>query len=134
MTRPKVHILLGNPEDYLYMLIEWAAGIRPDNSWTINKKAHTGDYAVFYLIQPLSCFFAVGSVTSDAWLEENPSSEWYGYYMADIADVRLLSRPVSLDEARDRFPQWGWLRQPRRSVCVPDRFAKKFLESICANL
>ena len=130
-----VHILFGNPWDHLVEIARLAAGIVPEEQrwWTIDREARAGDVTVFYLVRPLSCFIAVGQVITDAWLNQDPRTGWEGYYIAGVDRVKLLSRPIPLAEIRDRFPGWAWLRQPRRSIRVPEPFARKFLEYICEN-
>jgi hypothetical protein len=124
----RVHICFGTPPHHLQALKEIAAGDAEPDWWTINNTAQRGDQIVFYMVRPLSAFVAVGVVASNAERVTDDTNEWFGHYHADISDVSLLPRPISLIHTRQRFPSWGWLRQPRRSTPVPGQIANKFLQ------
>lgn len=128
----RLHICFGTPAQHLARLQEIAAGDEPD-SWTINSEALPGDQIAFYMKRPLSQFVAIGFVATEARLIKNESEEWFGHYVVDVTDVAMLPHPVSIGDARKRFPSWGWLRQPRRSTRVPGQIANKFLTFLGAS-
>ena len=102
--------------------------------WTIDKQAHPGDRVVFYIRRPLSCLVAIGTMISPPRLQDDPFEEWYGRYIADIADVQLLSRPIPVQEIRQRFPNWAYWHQPRAHICVPPQFAMRFWNYVLSHL
>ena len=122
----RLNICFGTPPQHLKRLKEIAASGEPD-WWTINREALPGDQIAFYMKRPLSQFVAVGVVDTKPQLIKDESDEWFGHYAADVTDIAMLPRPVSIVHARERFPSWGWLRQPRRSTRVPGQIANKFL-------
>ncbi len=122
----RIHVCFGTPPHHLQRLKEIGAG--ESNWWTINKEARPGDQIVFYMKRPLSEFVAVGVVDSDPWFIDDEANDWFGHYAVDVSDVAMLPHAVSIVHARQRFPSWGWLRQPRRSTRVPGQIANKFLQ------
>jgi hypothetical protein len=132
------HIIHGS-EEHLGPLAMLAAGIPAEkvpggNWWTIDAQARPGDRVVFYIRRPVSCLVAIGTVISPPRLQDDPFEEWYGRYIADIADVQLLSRPIPVQEIRQRFPNWAYWRQPRAHICVPPQFAMRFWNYVLSHL
>jgi hypothetical protein len=123
----RLHVCFGTPPQHLERLKEIAASGEPD-WWTINSEALPGDQIAFYMKRPLSQFVAVGVVATEPWFIDDETDDWFGHYAADVTDVAMLPHPVSIVHARQRFPSWGWLRQPRRSTRVPGQIANKFLQ------
>jgi hypothetical protein len=125
---PRVHVCIGNPAEHFGELESGAAGGVKLDWWTVNKSATKGDRVVFYLTAPTSAFVATGVVNKKPRLvTERDSTEWFGHYAAEIIAVQLLPRTVSRVEAMKQFPEWGFLRQPRRSSPVPPQWAERFL-------
>lgn len=124
-----LYICFGTPEDHLDPLTECA-----DNGeiadWTINSKAKRNDRVLFYLKNPLSSLVASGVVLTDPEKNTKPYDNWYGYYIADIGSIEMLPHPIHISELRSKFPEWEWLKQPRRSTRVPDNVVRK-LEHLC---
>jgi hypothetical protein len=79
------------------------------------------------MIRPMSAFVALGVVAGDVFVLKDTTSGWYGHLGAMIRDVRMLPRHVPLAEAQRHFPEWGFLRLPRRSTLVPAGVAEGFL-------
>ncbi len=129
---PRVYVCLGTPAEHLEELKDVAAGALW-TKWTINKGAVEGDQVVFYMLKPLSAFVAAGIVEDAPRLEDDESSGWYGHYMTDISGVQMLPWLVPISQARTRFPQWGWLRQPRQSTLVPSDFTNELLGFLRAS-
>lgn len=96
---------------------------RTSTRWTIPEAARPGDRCLVYHKSPLSAFVASADVVGEPKLERH--GYWRGHYMAPIGSVRLLPRSVPLSELRRAFPEWGWLRAPRRAVRVPDALASR---------
>jgi hypothetical protein len=118
------HVCFGDPDDHLPVLEELARSQGADE-WTVNREARGGDLALFYLMRPLSAFVAWGVVQRDA--ARQTRGRWRGFYIADVAGVQMLARPVPRRELCERFPEWGYLRYPRHSVRVPERFVGPLL-------
>ncbi len=124
MSRNKsYHICLGTPELHLDGLeIDARNGV---TNWTINSKAKKNDYALFYMIAPISAIVAIGIVIHDAKRDENPRSYWYRYFEADIGDLKMLKTRILLAEIRKKIPEWGYWKTPIQSTRVPERFVEK---------
>jgi hypothetical protein len=125
--RPAVWLCLGDPERHLKELNRAARRKRSGQWWTITKSARRGDRVVFYMIGPMSAFVAVGIVDSDAALHEDRKSEWYGKYVAAVSGIETLPEPVALAKVQEWFPDWDYLRSPRRSARVPGEIAGELL-------
>jgi putative restriction endonuclease len=97
------------------------------NNWTINSKAEIGDSVFFYLKAPLSSIVARGRVQSVPKREDS-NSEWFGHFTSDIGDLAMLPRPLHIRELRSAFPDWDWLKSPRRSTRIPEGDVPQLLE------
>jgi len=123
----KTYVCFGEPGSHLGELRNAADNDGNLEWWTVNSAARAGDEVVFYLTRPLSSFVAIGLVTSDPFIVNDPASRWSGHKAAEIASVRMLPRFVHVSEARELFPEWGFLRQPRQSTALPDELVDRFL-------
>jgi hypothetical protein len=131
---PRVHICFGNPDRHLAELERAAEKGTSDGWWwTINRWAIPGDRIIFYLIRPMSAFVASAVVASKPWVVEDRDSDWYGHYGVEVKDVQMLPRHVALQEARRRFPDWRYLRQPYRSTPIPSEMVGDFLAFLHAG-
>lgn len=120
MSKSKAfYICFGTPEAHLELLTECAES-GEDVTWTINSKAKMGDRVLFYLKSPLSSLIASGVVLSNPEKNTDPDDKWEGYYESSIGSLKMLSHPIHISELRSKFPEWEWLKQPRRSARVPD--------------
>jgi hypothetical protein len=88
---------------------------------------------VFYMTRPMSAFVGTGVVASEPFVVDDPDSDWYGHYAVEMKDVEMLPRRVTLHEAQQRFPDWGYLRQPRRSTPIPSDVVSEFLAFLQAG-
>jgi hypothetical protein len=118
MTQSNLHICFGTPEIHMPQLVLWSENSIAD-SWTINRHAKKDDRALFYMKAPLSSFVALGKVMADAYYDENEQSDWKGYYMAEIGEIKLFPLPIPIKEFRTKIPEWGFLKMPRQSIIVP---------------
>ncbi len=125
------HICLGTPEVHRGAL-EHSASSTGEVEWTINSKAKAGDFALFYLKAPTSKIVAKGVAVSDAERDNDPRSDWYGYFECYIHNLMMLETPVPLSMIRDSIPQWGYWKTPIKSTRVPDEFVSK-LERLLNN-
>lgn len=117
--------LFGTPEVHLSELERAAKRGRRLVHWTINALAKPNDRALFYMIRPLSAFVAWGTVRSKASLAAGKRYGWPGHHMSVISDIKMLPRYVPLNELRRCLPEWGFLKQPRHSITVPDALVGK---------
>jgi hypothetical protein len=121
------YVSSGTPELHLKDL-QKAADHGSVKFWTVNSKARPRDRVIFYLLAPLSSFVATGTVASPPEFQDKRGDDWYGHYMADIKDIRMLARSFPLTVARTALPEWGWLKYPRRSTRVPSDVAPRLLK------
>ena len=87
--------------------------------WTMNRLVRPGDRIVFYFRKPYSSFVAVGTASEAPAPNDDVNSRWYGKYMGEVKDIRMLPRPLSFQRAKEAMPEWPWLRYPRGEVQVP---------------
>ncbi len=127
-TEPtRAHICFGSTDEHVAELERCAAhGARPNDWWTIHKGANPGDRVAFYMISPRKSFIATAIVAEKPYHKD--SDPFAGKYRAHMENIRMLSRPVHLHEARARFPDWTYLRLPRRSASVPSKITQRFLD------
>ena len=124
MTQSNLHICFGTPEIHMPQLVLWSENSIAD-SWTINRHARKDDRALFYMKAPLSSFVGLGRVMADAYYDENEQSDWKGYYMSEIGEIKLFPLPIPIKEFRTKIPEWGFLKMPRQSILVPPDIATK---------
>jgi uncharacterized protein YsxB (DUF464 family) len=92
-----------------------------ETNWTINRHARRGDHVIMYVCAPVSAIVATATVATDPEQDDDPASEWFGHYLADMKDLTLLAEPVTRARLVADFPGWGYWKQPRNSVRVPER-------------
>src|SRR5213594_3226754 len=102
-----IHFCLGTPQPHLEILREIATTRSGLADWTINTKAQPGDLALFYLKNPISAIVAYGFVRTHPTKETDRQSPWFGYYLSDIQNVRMLSREVPLCSTSKCFSVLG---------------------------
>jgi hypothetical protein len=129
---PRVHVCFGTPSHHLEKLLAAAAANDSLRWWTVNRSALPGDRAIFYMISPLSSFVATGVIAEEPRVMDDESSRWHGRYGAAMTDIQMLPRQVSIAEAKQQFPEWGFLRAPQRSSPVPAELAATFLSFLNA--
>ncbi len=117
------HICLGTPQNDLDELKRDAE--RGETYWTINSKAKKNDYALIYMIAPVSSIVARGVVLTDAERDTDPNNYWYRHFECHISDLEMLANPVPLAEIRRKIPEWGYWKTPIKSTRVPDNLAGK---------
>ena len=123
----RVHVCFGTPPDHVERLKDIAAG--QSNWWTINREALPGDQIVFYMKRPLSEFVAVGVVASEPWFIDDEANDWFGHYAVDVTDVAMLPQPVSIVQARERFPSGVGCVNPAEARAFRDKSQTNFFNS-----
>lgn len=111
-----------NPEFY-DVLREDAAG--SETTWTISRHARRNDRVLLYVCAPVMAIVARAIMAEDAALVDDPASEWHGHHMADMHSLTLLAEPVTRRELLAAFPAWGYWKQPRNSVRVPEAYGER---------
>jgi hypothetical protein len=118
-------IVLGSEDDGEILIDEIRAGA--DTRWTTHKDAAIGDTVYFYIVSPVSSVVASGKICNTPQLQDAPSFPWYGYYFADINELKL-TEPVHISILRKLFPDWAYWRYPRRNSEIPAQFLEAFQE------
>lgn len=108
-----------NPTFYDTLRADAAQG---ETNWTINPHARRGDTVLLYVCAPIMAIVATATLSTDAELLDDISSDFFGAFVADMHGLRLLEKPLTRAEMMRRLPEWGWPRQPRQSVRVPEEF------------
>jgi len=93
-----------------------------DVDWTVPKEAKIGD--TLYLIIPSRS----GPVQAYGTVVDWPykTNDFGGRYRATVADIEILSVPVRLDDLQERFPNWGYVKNPKSYIKVPSEYTKDF--------
>jgi hypothetical protein len=130
----KVYICLAKPKDHQKNLNIAARQGGTFDWWEINKSATRGDLVIFYLSNPISAFYAIGTVESEVRThgiqDKNYDKSKDGRLVADIRDVKILPVALSLVEARDLFPKWAWLKFARNHIEVPKLILEELLKAL----
>jgi hypothetical protein len=93
-----------------------------ETNWTVSRHARRGDRVLLYICAPISAIVAVATISTDVELNDDPSSEWFGHYMADMHSLRMLAEPITRAALIEWLPSWGYWKQPRNSLQVPEQF------------
>lgn len=115
----KTFTTITNPEFYDLIV---ADAKEHETDWTISRHARPGDRVLLYVTAPISCVVAQAFVISEPRLEEDPASEFVGSYFADMDGLEMLTHPIARETLRKCFPDWGYWKQPRNSVEVPEEY------------
>lgn len=115
-----IYTTVSNAEFYDVLREDAEAGA---TNWTISKHARRGDKVLLYVCAPVSAIVAVATVATTPERDDNLQSEWWGHYLADMDDLRMLDQPITRHALRERFPDWGYWKQPRNSVRVPEQYS-----------
>lgn len=93
-----------------------------DVDWTVPKEAKVGDR--LYLIIPSRS----GPVQAYGTVVDLPykTDDFGGRYRATVADIQIVEIPVRLDDLQDRFPNWGYIGNPKSYVKVPREYTEDF--------
>lgn len=105
---------------YYQALVEDAAD--GETCWSINKNAKPGDLVLLYVCAPISAVAATAVIADEPFLEESINSEFFGTWFAEMNDLALLKFPLERRWLVERFPAWGYWKQPRSSIAVPQAF------------
>lgn len=125
----QIYVVLGNPKYHLDDLRLDAKENQP-TIWTINKNARAGDEVLFYFVRPQSAILAKGKLLKDAYLDDDPNSDWYGFFLGEIGGLEFLNVPVAIQMLRSEFASWRWLKSPIKSSKVPEDCAGDLLRII----
>ena len=101
---------ISNKEFYEVLQEDAAAG---ETNWTVSKHCRPGDRILLYICAPISAIVAVGILASDPTEDTDPTSIWFGHWLADITELRMLAEPLKRQNLIDEFPTWGYWRQAR---------------------
>lgn len=96
-----------------------------ETTWSINRGARAGDQVLLYVCAPVSAIVARAELSTAPWLDNDPTSEWFRTYFADMHGLRMLNHPLTRVALLHEFPDWGYWKQPRNSAKVPPEFELK---------
>jgi len=115
MSEPKLHVLNGGYRENgdIEALRKAAKGSQRVSRWRVPKSAVPGDSAVINV--PKFGLFAKGIVAKIPRLFDGESR-----YRADLKQIELLERPISLFRVRSLVPAFSWARSPQ-SVTTPSK-------------
>jgi 5-methylcytosine-specific restriction enzyme A len=106
-----LHILIGQDE-----YLDRVSNAPPDEvfRWVLPKTAQVGESAVLY-------FPSRSAVIARVKVLSSPAPDTFGraaVYMADVGKVEQLSKPLTIEELKDSFRDWGWPTYPRKYTTV----------------
>lgn len=93
-----------------------------ETNWTVSRHAKRGDKILFYVCAPISAIIATATLETDTEKDDDIQSEWFGSHLADMHSLEMLAAPVSRKTLVEKFPHWGYWKQPRNSVQVSAEF------------
>jgi|GEM_PF-1311143 len=91
--------------------------------WAAPKNTQAGDSILFYVERPVSAIIAKGKALSGT----RPSKD-KRWYEARIGKIEKLRSPISLQELRQIFPEWAWLKHVVMFCYVSPKRAKVLQE------
>ena len=115
-------ITVSNAEFYEVLLEDSEQG---ETNWTISRHARPGDRMLLYICKPISAVVAVCTVATMPEQIDDPTNEWFGSFMADMQSLQMLKEPIERTALIERFPTWGYWKQPRNSVRVPEPYVEQ---------
>jgi len=123
-----LHILQGGVNNGDKSWLEKAArlGLRR-STWIVPKSASVGDQAVIFVQG--EGFFATARIAGAA--EARP--DWPNRYGAAIADVKLLTSPISIETIKAKLPKLSWAIYPRSIHTVSPEVAHKIRGILACN-
>jgi len=124
-----LHVLQGSPSPHVRVIRAAASRSGRLRDWTVPKVAAEGDAVVFYIAGDKE-FIATGIVAGLSERNAKRGDYWYGRFMAPIRDVRILPKPVSLDDARRIAPEWRYLDFVEGTVTAPPAIAVKLIRKL----
>jgi hypothetical protein len=102
-------------------------------NWTVNRHAKPGDEVLLYVCAPVSAVVAIGVIETVPELCEDPGSEWFGSYFADIHSLVMLEVPLTRTFLCAEFPTWRYWKQPRLSCLVRPEYASRLRELLTSE-
>lgn len=118
----EIFITVSNPGFYQSLVKEPSLF---QSNWTITSKARPGDRVLLYITAPISAIVASATISTEPEKDDEPQSPWRGHYISDIEDILIFIRPITRDDLRRCFGRWGYWKQPRNSVRVPQQYRDK---------
>lgn len=116
-----VQILISNAT-YGAKILERLDSTKKSKYWSVPKLTAVGDTIFFYVEHPTSAIIAVGSALS---LPRATETKWYE---ARVGEIRKLKSPIKLDELREMFRDWAWLRSVNMFAYVSQERALALLK------
>jgi hypothetical protein len=100
-----------------------------ESNWTLgrNGNARKGDRLLLYCKAPITGFVAEARIASTPEVLIDPEHEFNGSYCVDITDINVFANHVARGAVLAALPEWGWPRQPRTVVEVPDVYVDKLM-------
>jgi|GEM_PF-4975641 len=96
--------------------------------WTVSQHADVGDIVLFYITAPTSAVVAKGIVRSKPIPKSH--ERYKKKHWADIDQIMMLESPLKIRFLKEKFPQWGWLRNPMVSCEIPAEIHRELDELI----
>jgi hypothetical protein len=115
----KTYTTISNQEFHNVLLEDATVG---DTNWMVSKHCRSGDRILLYICAPVSAIVATGILAGQPEEDSDPSSIWFGHWLAHITELEVLTEPLTRQSLILNFPTWGYWRQPRNSVRVPDEY------------
>ncbi|WP_242343609.1 HNH endonuclease [Anaeromyxobacter terrae] len=88
--------------------------------WIVPKDAQPGNDAVF--------LFNRSQFTATGVIEDEPTRGLFGNrpaFRSLVGELKLLQRPLELEDVRRSIPEWAWLRYPRSYATPPAEIASR---------
>jgi hypothetical protein len=115
-------------EPYLFNLVEDAQ--MGETNWTLSRHAQKGDRLLLYVTAPVMAIVAEAFVSSQPEMILEADHPYRGSYCADLTGLHIFRNWIARDVLLSKLKGWGWPKQPRQCVQVPDAYVKKLLKLV----
>jgi len=120
MDRKTTQIVMGSIKSYEGLMK--SAQTNKLYSWSCGKDTKEGDLLFFYFKKPKSEIVASATAKGVKELDKK-----WGYRIS-IKDVKRIEPPITLNQLREVFPNWGWQKRTRNLTYLDKSKAQILLE------
>ena len=115
----ETHITVGAHQDFETYLKENLDG-GPAGDWPVKKSAQVGDRVVIFIGTLRAYGTVAGEPKSGEWRDDK------NRYFVPVKKLKEIKPPISTEQLKEAFPDWGWPSYPRSYTSVPQEITQEF--------